>query len=97
MAQDSKAWGQMERYNKRDVIILERLYRRLLPWIKDHPNVGAYLGKTACTNCGSAKVNKQGIKIARLRHYQRYQCQDCGTWMQSSAPIARAPTTRLVS
>ncbi len=38
MAGDDSAWRQMERYNKRDVAIMEDFYTRLLPWIKSHPN-----------------------------------------------------------
>lgn len=31
-ASHAKAWKVMERYNKHDVVLLERLYRRLRPW-----------------------------------------------------------------
>jgi uncharacterized protein YprB with RNaseH-like and TPR domain len=38
MNKDKDAWFRMEEYNKQDVILLEKLYNRLLPWIKNHPN-----------------------------------------------------------
>ena len=47
MAHDSEAWKQMETYNKQDVIILEGVYNKMLPWIKDNP-----------TNRGLAKILK---------------------------------------
>ena len=38
MANDKDAWKRMEEYNVQDVVLLEKLYNRLLPWIKNHPN-----------------------------------------------------------
>jgi uncharacterized protein YprB with RNaseH-like and TPR domain len=35
---DEKCWAKMEQYNRQDVRIMEKLYRRLLPWIKTHPS-----------------------------------------------------------
>ena len=34
MNRDGKAWKRMEEYNKQDVILLEKVYHRMLPWIK---------------------------------------------------------------
>ena len=33
-----KAWKIMKRYNMQDVRLTEKYYKRLLPWIKNHPN-----------------------------------------------------------
>jgi hypothetical protein len=77
------AWGVMERYNKRDVRIMERLYTKLLPWIPNHPHQG--LDKSdACPRCGvPGRMQRRGTSIARTLHYQRYQCQACGGWSRS--------------
>lgn len=86
MAGDDKAWKVMERYNKQDVILLEKVYNRLLPWITRHPNRGLYVytsGASSCTNCGSEKLQKRGLSYTSTLTYQRYQCQDCGSWMKS--------------
>ena len=59
---DDKAWKEMENYNKNDVIILEKLYDRLLPWIKTHPNYGLYNGgKVVCVNCGGHHLQRRGF------------------------------------
>lgn len=39
MANDAKAWAQMERYNKGDVVLLEKLYEKILPWIKHRATI----------------------------------------------------------
>ena len=34
MAHDAQAWKEMEKYNKQDIVILEGVYHKMLPWIK---------------------------------------------------------------
>jgi len=80
MAKKPEAWATMEKYNKHDVTLLERVYDRLLPWIKNHPNLSAYSGHAACPRCGSDKAQARGWAIANTLRYQRFQCKDCGTW-----------------
>ena len=81
MEGDEKAWAIMERYNKQDVRLLPKLYKRLLPWIKDHPNYGLYVDtdRPACTNCGSTRVVKKGLEHTKTQSYQRYRCTKCHT------------------
>jgi DNA polymerase elongation subunit (family B) len=80
MQNDPKAWAVMEKYNKQDVTLLERLYKRLRPWIKNHPNVGLYEGKAAvCRVCGSKSLHKNGFEYTSVGKYQRYRCNSCGS------------------
>jgi predicted RNA-binding Zn-ribbon protein involved in translation (DUF1610 family) len=88
MKNDPVAWKTMEDYNKHDVVLLEGLYDVLLPWITNHPNVGAYQDdKQVCPNCGGQHFQKRGYSTATLVQYQRYRCNDCGTWFRSTTPI----------
>ena len=79
-------WRQMERYNKRDVKILRKLYKHLLPWIHNHPNVGMYTDnpqRPVCTTCGSQNVVKKGTQYnTKAASYTRYKCNTCGTPMR---------------
>lgn len=88
MEKDPEAWAVMEKYNKQDVILLERVYERLLPWIKNHPNHGIYdePGIPVCPNCGSGHLQRRGFALTQANKYARYQCQDCGTW--SREPVS---------
>lgn len=76
----------MERYNKQDVRLLEKVYDRLLPWIPNHPNLALYTSSTkpACTHCGSKKVQSRGEATTTACVYKRYQCQSCGNWMRGT-------------
>lgn len=82
MAGDEDAWRRMEEYNLADVTEMEKLYRRLLPWISTHPNHALYQNTDGptCPNCGSNNVHRRGTARTKTQLYQRYQCQDCGRW-----------------
>jgi DNA polymerase elongation subunit (family B)/predicted RNA-binding Zn-ribbon protein involved in translation (DUF1610 family) len=86
MAGDKKAWAKMERYNKRDVVILDKLYARMLPWIQGHPNVSLYTdaGEAVhCPTCGSSKLTRRGNALSKTQTYQRFQCGSCGSWSRA--------------
>jgi uncharacterized protein YprB with RNaseH-like and TPR domain/predicted RNA-binding Zn-ribbon protein involved in translation (DUF1610 family) len=85
MNNDSKAWKQMEAYNKQDVLLLEKVYHRVLPWIKQHPNRNLFSeGEHVCPNCGGKHLQRRGTARTVSGSYQRYQCQSCGTWSRDS-------------
>jgi predicted PolB exonuclease-like 3'-5' exonuclease len=84
MNDDRKAWKVMEEYNKNDVVLLEKVYDKFKAWIKNHPNHNAYSANACCPNCGSSKLQKRGTAITTTRHYQRFQCQQCGTWSRAA-------------
>lgn len=84
---DAKAWARMERYNKQDVRLTERIYRELRPWIKAHPNLSG--GEIACPHCQSEKVQARGYDKTRTMRYRRYQCQECGTWFRDVRAASR--------
>ena len=95
MSGNAADWNKMERYNKQDVVLLPKLYKKLLPWIKNHPNVALFDdivdkdGKPvkACTNCGSIHIAKNGMEHLNTQSYQRYKCMDCGTALRGRSTV----------
>lgn len=83
---DKDAWRVMEAYNRQDVVVLEQLYWKMIPWIDTHPNHALYAvdcpEDPTCTNCGSLDVHSRGVQHNKSHSYLRYQCNDCGTWMR---------------
>lgn len=77
---DMKAWNKMCDYNKMDVILLEKVYLEMLPYMDNHPDQGYKRGD--CKNCGSDHLQKRGFLINRKGKYQRFQCQNCSAWSQ---------------
>ena len=80
MAGDLKAWKKMVAYNKRDVVLLEKIYLHLRPWIQGHPNTAVLKGVSGCPNCGGTHLQKRGTGINKTGTYIRYQCIDCAAW-----------------
>lgn len=81
MAGDKKSWEKMREYNLNDVVLLEKVYKKLLPWMRQHPIVGTYTGSQhGCSACGSDKLHSRGYVLTRAAKYRRYQCQSCGYW-----------------
>lgn len=76
---DPAAWRKMTRYNRQDVVLLEKVYGRLLPWIPNHPNM-ALIGDRpdSCPKCG----NESGFESRGWRYYavsrrRAFRCHKC--------------------
>lgn len=82
---EEKAWQQMEKYNRHDVVLLEKLYYKIRPWIHNHPNMAAHDDIDGCPKCGSSKYQARGTATSRARKYRRYQCTSCGGWFHGVA------------
>jgi hypothetical protein len=87
---DKDAWKRMEDYNIQDVVLLEKLYHKLIPWIKNHPNQNLYSESVCCPSCGQSNLQKRGTAVSSTGTYQRYQCKSCGTWSQGTKAIKRS-------
>lgn len=97
MENDIKSWRVMEKYNKQDVKLLEKLYIKILPWIQQHPNHGLYVdNRPVCKNCGSAKVIKKGVEFTGVGKYQRYKCGDCGTPLRGAVLLNSAAERKAI-
>ena len=85
MEGDKGAQKKMETYNKRDVYLLEKLYKHLLPWVHNHPSYALYKdsNRPLCSNCGSHHLHSRGYAYTKTMRYRRWECQSCGKWMRS--------------
>ena len=85
MAGIRRDWLDMERYNKMDVVLLEKIYFRMLPWIKNHPNLSVYSERPSCPRCQSTQFQQaRGTVFSNSKKYQRFQCMGCGGWARST-------------
>jgi len=78
---DKKAWKTMEEYNIQDVILLEKLYNRLTPWIKTPLNKTIMMKDRdgfVCPTCSKPSLLSKGFRYTTTGAYQRYQCKACG-------------------
>jgi DNA polymerase elongation subunit (family B) len=81
---NKKAMALMAEYCAQDVDVLEKVYHHLLPLVSDHPNWNLFTDKDVivCPHCGSTHVQKRGTHVGKTATYQRYQCQECGSWFR---------------
>ena len=100
MANNPDSWREMKAYNTQDVNVLEKVYVKLLPWIKKHPNHGLYRkdGVLVCPNCGGNKYHSRGTAKKSAYVYTRYQCQadGCGKWFRGNKTKTKRNEDRFV-
>ncbi len=82
LAGDRKAWKKMVDYCKHDIVILEKVYLALRPYILQHPNVSVYLDadRAVCPKCGSPKIQYRGYCFTTTSKFKRFSCTNCGGW-----------------
>lgn len=91
MKGDLKAWSLMKRYCKQDVDLLEKVYLKLRPWSKTHPNLALFntAEKESCPNCQSDNVQKRGYTPTNAIWYRRFQCQQCTAWFKGTESVGK--------
>ena len=79
---NEKAWDEMRVYNIQDVLTLEEVYVKMLPWIPNHPNMGVYLesDRSVCGRCGSEEIHYRGYYTTQAAKYRKFVCLSCGGW-----------------
>ncbi len=92
---DAEAVRAMVRYNQGDVLLLEKVFLRLRPYVTE-AITRALDGGIGCPRCGSLQTQRQGVRRAITRTYARYQCQSCGGWFRDGQIVDRTKT-RLIA
>jgi hypothetical protein len=77
------AQKRMAKYCQQDVRLLERLYLRIRPFIRNHPHMGK-TGSSECPSCGGHSTHSRGTRRTRAYKIQRLQCQSCGHWFDGT-------------
>ena len=83
LRKDKKALDKMVRYCKKDVVLLENVYKKLSPYITSNFHHGVALGKPkfSCPKCTSIayKYSKTRYTATGLTRHQ-VQCGDCHSY-----------------
>lgn len=82
--QKKRANALMKDYNKNDVVLLEKIYYKLLPYADTHPNMALAAGVDyICPRCGFEAdfrvkaYRRTGTQVNAIQ----YQCQHCGGYV----------------
>lgn len=97
---DQKALKYMLKYNKKDVTILEEVYLKLRPWIKNHPNMGNLSGtNNVCCNCGSDNISliPNRFYYTSVGKYPLFRCNECNAVSRGRKKVNESPNTASIS
>jgi len=92
MANDGASWKKMVEYNKHDVSLLEKVYKRMRPWIENHPNITKLMHEEPngkCPDCSSKKITRNGHRVTAASLLQRWSCHGCGKHFLTSLRWAK--------
>ncbi len=87
---DKKAWYKMKKYNKMDIILLEKLYLKERPWLKNNINLDVFSPITICPKCGSSNLQSRGQTYSKNMTYHQYYCKDCHGWSRHVKGIRKS-------
>lgn len=87
MIDNPKAWKEMKKYNMYDVLSLEELYYKLIPFDKSI-NFDVYHSEEGhvCL-CGSSESEDNGFFYTNTGKFARYKCSDCGHETRSKSNL----------
>jgi len=86
---DAKALEYIYEHCHFDVLVLEKAFKRVRPWIDTEPARGLITGDHhGCPTCGHKKVQRRGYKVANTRAFQQFRCMNpkCGRWFRARVP-----------
>lgn len=91
---DRASWKTMMRYNKQDVVLLEKVYLKLRPWMTNHPNLSHYSRVESCPSCESENTERRGWSYTKKKKKQRIICRDCGSWFLGDIKGTKPPSKK---
>lgn len=94
---DTEAQALMREYNIGDVVLTEKTYIKLLPWLASVPHMGMFtVEQGLCPYCASDSVHGTGETYTYVQRYQLFKCDNCEGWSRGNKPVGEVLTTRRV-
>lgn len=83
------ALKKMIKYCEQDVLLLEKVFYALRPYVTAKVHAGLLMGAGAegCPACGSHKVQRWGVRTTKAGRYQRFKCNSCAHTFKSSKKL----------
>lgn len=87
---DKESLQQMVDYCDQDVLILDKLYKRIYPYVNHKINMAVVKGNPeSCPDCGKSEIQKRGFTYTRAGKFQRYSCTSCGHWFKTGRNLIK--------
>jgi len=77
----------MVKYNRKDVVLLEAVYDKLVPYVKGLPRLVEpdFNGEHVCPTCGHDHLIKRGLAYSNASTWQTWQCMECLRYSKTPA------------
>ena len=85
MQGDEAAMRKMVKYNRKDVVLLERVFHAMIPYVKTLRRMYDQDGEIiTCSYCGGHKFERRGSRRTKTMTYVQYKClnEACGRYRQ---------------
>lgn len=96
--QNPRAWREMRRYQRLDVLSDEELWVRTRGWYEGTVNLAAFDedGEHRCPKCGGRDLKRRGFRTLSAGRYAQYRCEECGGWSRVRCLDRSQDRTRLL-
>ena len=81
---DKASWKRMMEYNIGDVVLLEKIYLKMRPWMTAHPDMNAIDSHVGCPACKGKNLVRRGWGFSSSGKKMRFRCKDCGKWSKGA-------------
>lgn len=87
VAGDYQALTRMKRYNRQDVVLLEKVFEAMKPYVRNLPRMfdASYDGERACPFCGHDTMVVRGYYRTQASTMVKYQCTVCERYTRAKA------------
>lgn len=77
-----EALKEMALYNVQDVVLLEQVFVKLMPYVRSKLNMNLFIDSPIrrCKQCGSENLEHRGYEMTAATMRDRCKCGDCGSW-----------------
>jgi len=96
MEGDEASLRKMVRYNRKDVVLLERVFEHILPYVTGTPRLWDPDNKWQCGNCGHEVFQRRGYHRTKAATYAKVQCQGCFRYSRRRTAESNAGEYRLL-
>lgn len=88
---DKKSWKLMDTYCKNDVDKTTKIYLKMRPFMRSHPNLARITGEyDSCPRCGGFDYRIKAYRTTDVSRYHQYYCNTCEGYFTDRKAITEA-------
>lgn len=87
MEGDAATLAKMVKYNRHDVVLLEKVFDKMKPYVRNLPRLvdAERELEHACPSCGSGDLQKRGFHRTNASTFQTWKCNRCARYSRTNS------------